>query len=73
MQRVRSTNIWAVGYDPVRRVLTVQFRSGYVYAYLRVPASLYDELLRAQPHPWTRVGKRVMRYPTRRLGYHRAA
>lgn len=45
--RVESTSLQAVGYDEATRVLYVQFRAGGIYAYQAVPASIYNDLLRA--------------------------
>jgi hypothetical protein len=72
MHPIRSTALLAVAYDERRRVLTIQFRKNRaIYAVLGVPPSIYAELLARQPHPWTHVGSRVMRYSKVRL--YRAA
>jgi hypothetical protein len=46
-QPVISSNINEVGYDPVKQVLEVQFRSGAVYRYARVPPDAFHEFMRA--------------------------
>lgn len=65
MTPLRSDSLRAVGYDPAHRVLRVAFLNGGVYDYYDVEAGLYAELLR--PHPWRRVGKRVLTHRYRRL------
>lgn len=42
-----SSAIASVGYDRDREELEVEFRSGNVYRYFRVPEEVYEELLRA--------------------------
>jgi len=64
---VQSDAIVAAGYDPARRVLAVRYESGAVYEYFDVDPELYDELLAAQPHPWSRVGERVKSHRFRQL------
>ncbi|WP_437759469.1 KTSC domain-containing protein [Sorangium sp. So ce1389] len=44
---VSSTNIRSVGYDPFTHVLEVEFRSGSIYQYARVPGFTYSGLMRA--------------------------
>jgi hypothetical protein len=69
MKPIRSTALRAADYDPARRILTVQFRKdGSVYAIFRVSPPLYLELLANQPHPWTKVGPRLMRHHKVYLG-----
>lgn len=49
MQRVfvESTTLGSAGHDAQSTVLELQFRSGAVYQYLRVPRRIYCGLLRA--------------------------
>jgi hypothetical protein len=47
-QPVASTVIAAVGYDDASRILEVEFRTGKVYRYFRVPRSRYDALRSAE-------------------------
>jgi hypothetical protein len=68
VRAIASSNVVAVEYDAMIHTLTVEFRSGAVYAYYGVPESLYRELLAAQPHPWSAVGWIIRGYPYRRLG-----
>lgn len=68
MHPVHSEAIVAAGYDARSRVLAVRFESGGSYEYLDVEPELYDELLSAQPHPWSRIGERVKAHPFRRVG-----
>lgn len=42
-----SSNIASVGYDPASNTLEVEFHSGSVYQYFRVPSSVHDGLMSA--------------------------
>jgi hypothetical protein len=42
---VTSTNLAAVGYDGIARVLEVEFLDGRVYQYFDVPMHVYHDLL----------------------------
>lgn len=44
---VTSSNIEAMGHNPITLVLSVKFKSGKTYDYANVPTRLYDELLKA--------------------------
>lgn len=44
---VDSTNIEWVSYDEKEKTLYVQFHSGGLYAYYKVPKKVFDELLEA--------------------------
>jgi hypothetical protein len=57
MNSVISTNVSAVGYDPLAGTLRVRFRSGGTYDYRGVNAALFEQML--QPNPWRRVGRLV--------------
>lgn len=46
-QRVSSTNIRSIGYDPGNRILEVEFRDGGIYQYFEVPPEEYDSLTKA--------------------------
>jgi KTSC domain-containing protein len=47
-QRVKSSVVASVGYDPQQRRLEVAFHNGRVYAYFEVPPSVYEELVTAE-------------------------
>lgn len=47
LQRVTSSNITAVGYDPQTETLEVEFLSGFRYQYYGVTQGLFDEMMRA--------------------------
>lgn len=68
LRPIRSDAITAAGYDRGRRILAVKYESGSVYEYFDVEPELYDELIHAQPHPWSRVGVRVKEHRFRQLG-----
>ena len=49
IQRVESSSVDAVGYDPVSGKLYVRFvGSGNAYVYYAVPQSVYDEFMASQ-------------------------
>jgi hypothetical protein len=47
-QAVKSSNIKSVGYDPARQALEVEFQSGQVHEYAKVPAAKHQALLKAK-------------------------
>ncbi|TQL96133.1 KTSC domain-containing protein [Actinoallomurus bryophytorum] len=60
---ISSSHLLAAGYDSTTRTLSVQFKGGEIYQYFEVPGSIYEEMVRAQPHPWSAVNR------TLRAGY----
>lgn len=46
-QHVRSSNLKSVGYDPIDSILEVEFHSGGIYHYFRVPLEIYNALINA--------------------------
>ncbi len=48
--RVRSSNISSIGYAADTRTLEVEFNSGSIYQYSRVPESVYNALMGARSH-----------------------
>ena len=50
MRSVESSTVSRVGYDPRSSSLFVQFTSGALYEYLRVPERVWRGLLRASSH-----------------------
>ena len=64
---LRSTNLRAVQFEAETQSLTIEFRSGGVYVYSAVPATIFEGLLRAYSagryhHQWIKG-----RYQSRRL------
>jgi hypothetical protein len=57
-QTVSSSAISSVGYDERSAVLEVEFNSGAVYDYLKVPKKVYRALLKA-PSKGSFVSRRV--------------
>ncbi len=47
MTPVQSSNIAAIGHDPINLTLTVQFKSGSRYLYQKVPTALFDQMVKA--------------------------
>lgn len=45
---INSSAIASVGYDDERNALEIRFRTGRVYRYHQVPASVYEQLLVAE-------------------------
>jgi hypothetical protein len=45
---LQSTSLKAAEYQPRNALLEVEFRTGAVYRYFEVPASIYQELLEAE-------------------------
>ncbi len=48
LHQVDSSVLAAVGYDQDRRVLEARFRSGRIYHYFDVPASVFKKVLTAR-------------------------
>lgn len=46
--RVKSSNLYAVGYNKETRKLQIEFREGGVYEYDDVPENVYESLMRAE-------------------------
>jgi hypothetical protein len=44
---VDSSGIQTVGYDPIKKILEVEFVGDHVYRYLNVPEMLYIQLMKA--------------------------
>ncbi|HBB38225.1 MAG: hypothetical protein UV82_C0014G0031 [Candidatus Magasanikbacteria bacterium GW2011_GWD2_43_18] len=47
---VQSSNLAAIGYDPLTETLEVEFTDGSVYEYKNVSQFIYDELMNASSH-----------------------
>lgn len=45
MEFVNSSNLRAVGYNPMTETLTIQFHSGRIYEYYYVPQHVYEGLM----------------------------
>lgn len=45
---VTSSNVASVGYDVAAQVLEVEFKTGAVYAYDKVPSEVHDRLMAAE-------------------------
>jgi len=46
-ERVRSSNIRSIGYDPDSMTLEIEFTDGGIYQYFSVPAHVHEGLMRA--------------------------
>ena len=47
---VRSSNISSIGYEANSQTLEVEFHSGNIYQYNRVPEAVHDALMNARSH-----------------------
>jgi len=45
--RVESSSVRSIGYDPVHRVLEIEFRPRRLYRYFDVPDDVYEGLVHA--------------------------
>ncbi len=48
--RVDSSNLASVGYDPSNQILEIEFNHGGIYQYQKVPESIYNGLMNASSH-----------------------
>ncbi|HET6226827.1 MAG TPA: KTSC domain-containing protein [Bacteroidia bacterium] len=46
-EHVDSSGIQTIGYDPVKKILEVEFIERHIYRYLNVPEILYLQLMKA--------------------------
>ena len=66
MDKVNSSNLRAVGYNPMTETLTIQFHSGSIYEYYHVPLYVYTGLMSAPSK-----GKYHHRHIKNSYRYHR--
>jgi citrate synthase len=55
--RVKSSNIYSVGYNSKEMILQIQFLNGVVYEYYGIPKSLFNDFMTAKSK-----GKFAIRY-----------
>jgi hypothetical protein len=67
-QRVASSNLRSVGYDPASRTLEIEFNSDAIYQYDGVPADVHGGLMHASSHGSYFHQNIKDRYPHRRIG-----
>lgn len=67
-QTVSSSTIAAIGHDPYRSLLEIEFHSGGIYQYSGVPTFLYDALMAAPSHGRFFAQNIKGRYGFRRAG-----
>jgi len=46
-ERVSSSSIKSVGYDPDPEILEIELQQGSIYQYFSVPKKVYDDLINA--------------------------
>lgn len=66
-QSVTSSNLRAVGYDPITRTLEIEFQDGAVYQYDGVPPDVHAGLMQASSHGSYHHRHIKNRYPYRRI------
>lgn len=66
MESVNSTNLKAVGYNPITETLTIKFKNGRTYEYYHVPLRVYGGLMSSQSK-----GKYHHRHIKNSYRYHR--
>ena len=44
-KEIKSSNLISVGYDPRLKIMEIEFQSGGVYKYYKVPEKVYNSLL----------------------------
>ncbi len=47
---VDSSNIRSIGYDEVRQILEIEFKTGSIYQYYAVPFAVYTNLMSSSSH-----------------------
>lgn len=67
-QRVSSSNIHSVGYEPDSMILEIKFHSGGIYQYSGVPEERYSGLMRAGSKGGYFDSYIKNRYRTRKVG-----
>jgi hypothetical protein len=48
--QVSSSNLKTVGYDSSSEILEIEFHSGGIYQYYKVPISIYNSLMKELSH-----------------------
>ena len=66
-QPVNSSDICSVGYDAESRILEIEFHSGGIYHYAKVPEKLYRGLMQASSKGSYFHRNIRERYPTTRI------
>jgi hypothetical protein len=49
-QKVSSSNIVSIGYDPNVLILEIEFKGGDVYQYFQIPQQIFERLMGAKSH-----------------------
>jgi len=47
---VDSTDVVSIGYDPIERMLEIEFHEGRIYRYMEVPQDIYDHFMKADSY-----------------------
>lgn len=65
--RVNSSNLHSVAYDPLTRLLVIEFHSGARYQYRGVPPTIYSGLMSAASHGRFHARHIKKKYPYTKL------
>ena len=66
-ERIRSSNIRSVGYDPLTQTLEIEFHGGRIYLYANVPTTVNISLMQAGSKGYYFYKHIRERYPTKRI------
>ncbi|HEY4754764.1 MAG TPA: KTSC domain-containing protein [Ignavibacteriaceae bacterium] len=64
---VKSSNLKSVGYDELSEILEVEFKTGGIYQYSKVPENIYQELIKATSHGKYFIRFIKNKYPTKKV------
>jgi hypothetical protein len=56
---ITSSHLRGVDYDKSAQILLILFSDRSIYRYHNVPERLYRQMINAQPHPWSAVGREL--------------
>lgn len=47
-EKVKSSNVFSIGYDETKKILEVEFNGGGIYQYTPIPKHTYAKLMKAE-------------------------
>jgi len=47
---VTSSDIYSIGYDPIAKILEIEFVRKDIYQYINVPQTIFDQIMAASSH-----------------------
>lgn len=69
MQKVKSSNISAIGYNQDRKIMDIRFKNGRTYRYFEVMFIIYKRLINPPKEVNKSVGKAFWKYINNQLPY----